>query len=73
MIMAMAKPLMEPSMRASILMGCQIIENEESRTPFRRLKDFYFQPNAQVAYLNLLERAKVLIAMRQHNEESFRL
>jgi len=69
----LAKKILPKSMLDSIQLGCRVIENDESRNPTKRLCEFYLQPNLGTAQLNLLERAKILMAMRQHNEAIFRL
>lgn len=69
----LAKSILPETMRNSIHLGCQIIEPEESRSPTRRLRDFYLQPTPEVAQKNLLERARLLVALRLHNEQVFRL
>lgn len=72
-IVSMAKPLMNETWRKTISMGCQIVEEENSSDPPRRLKDFYLQPSTEIAYENLLERARVLLTQRKQNEARFRL
>lgn len=72
-IMSMCKPLMGDSMRNALRLGCQFVESDGSHNCNRRLREFYLQPNQEEAEANLLERARLLLSTRCHNETTFRL
>lgn len=72
-IMSLCKPLMGASMRNALRLGCQFVEADGSHNCNRRLREFYLQPNREEAEANLLERARLLLSTRCHNERTFRL
>ena len=72
-LFGLAKQVMTPAMKESVQLGCQIIEPDEGSNSGRRLKDFYYQPSQEVAEGSILDRTRLLLTARRHNEETFRL
>jgi hypothetical protein len=73
MILSLTKPLMSQSQKNALQLGCQVMEQDGSCNPNRRLKEFYLQPTPEFAQEFLLERARILLTTRQYHEASFRL
>lgn len=72
-LFGLAKQVMTPAMKESVQLGCSIVEPDNGSNSKRRLKDFYYQPSREAAEESLLDRARLLLAARQCNEQTFRL
>ncbi|CAB9504383.1 expressed unknown protein [Seminavis robusta] len=65
------KHLMNDNVRSSIQLGCQIMDGAAGGN--RKLSDFYLQPSLEEAQRAVLDRARILLTIRYHNEQTFQL